>query len=155
MTSSDQQLADPGGRPLLLVLGGSGQLGRELKRVLAPLGPVLAPPRGIVDFESTDSIRRFVADTRPTVIVNAAAYTDADRAESERGKAFLINADAPKILSEAAHRVGAGLIHYSTDYVFDGTKTEPYRETDDAVPGNPYGRSSSRANKRSKRARPS
>ena len=124
----------------ILVTGGAGQLGWELRRALAIFGEVVAPPREILDLASADSIVAAVRRVRPSLIVNAAAYTAVDKAESESELAMKINGDAPRILAEEAARRNAALIHYSTDYVFDGRKAEPYREDDEAEPINVYGR---------------
>jgi dTDP-4-dehydrorhamnose reductase len=123
----------------ILVTGGAGQLGWELRRTLAIFGDVVAPPRDILDLASADSIVAAVRGVRPGLIVNAAAYTAVDKAESEPGLAMKINGDAPRILAEEAALRNAALIHYSTDYVFDGSKTEPYREDDEVAPINVYG----------------
>lgn len=122
-----------------LVTGGSGQVGYELVRQLRATGDVIAPPRAELDLASPDSIRAAVDRVHPDVIVNAAAYTAVDRAESERDPCFAINARAPGVLAEEARRIGAAVVHFSTDYVFDGTKTTPYVERDDPHPLNVYG----------------
>ena len=124
----------------ILVTGGAGQVGWELRRTLAIFGEVVAPPREILDLASTDSIVAAVRGVRPDLIVNAAAYTAVDKAESEAKLAMQINGEAPRILAEEAVLRNAALIHYSTDYVFDGDKAAPYREDDEAVPINIYGR---------------
>jgi dTDP-4-dehydrorhamnose reductase len=124
----------------ILVTGGAGQVGWELRRALAIFGEVVAPSRDLLDLASADSIVAAVRGVRPRLIVNAAAYTGVDKAESESGLAMQINGDAPRILAEQAALQGAALIHYSTDYVFDGAKAEPYREGDEAAPINVYGR---------------
>jgi len=124
----------------ILITGGAGQLGWELRRTLAIFGEVVAPPRDILDIASADSIIAAVRGVRPGLIVNAAAYTAVDKAESEPGLAMKINGDAPRVLAEEAALRNAPLIHYSTDYVFDGSKAEPYREDDEAAPINVYGR---------------
>ncbi|MEO8157934.1 MAG: dTDP-4-dehydrorhamnose reductase [Betaproteobacteria bacterium] len=124
----------------ILITGGAGQLGWELRRALAIFGEVVAPSRELLDLASADSIVAAVRGVRPRLIVNAAAYTAVDKAESESGLAMKINGEAPRILAEEAALRGAALIHYSTDYVFDGSKAEPYREDDDALPINVYGR---------------
>ena len=124
----------------ILVTGGAGQLGWELRRTLAIFGEVVAPSRDILDLASADSIVAAVRGVRPSLIVNAAAYTAVDMAESESDLAMKINGDAPRILAEEAALRNAALIHYSTDYVFDGRKAEPYREDDEAAPINVYGR---------------
>jgi dTDP-4-dehydrorhamnose reductase len=125
----------------ILLTGRSGQLGWELNRMLAPLGEVLAPDRTQLDLARPDQIAAAVRSARPDVIVNAAAYTSVDLAETETDRAHLINATAPGLLAEEARRCGALCVHYSTDYVFDGTKTAPYLEEDTPNPINTYGRS--------------
>jgi len=124
----------------ILLLGGTGQIGHELRRTLAPLGAVDAPDRSAVDLTDTDALRNVVREERPDAIINAAAYTDVDGAEDEPDRAAAINARAPGILAEETARVDGLLVHYSTDYVFDGTKTTPYVETDAPNPMNTYGR---------------
>jgi dTDP-4-dehydrorhamnose reductase len=128
-------------RPRLLVTGGSGQLGWELKRTLAPLGEVLTPGRDELDLQEAGSIRRCLQVRRPQWIINPAAYTAVDAAETATAAAMAINGVAPGILAEEAHRLGARLVHYSTDYVFDGQSTIAYRETDATAPASVYGRS--------------
>jgi dTDP-4-dehydrorhamnose reductase len=125
----------------ILLLGKNGQVGWELQRTLAPLGQVLAADSPEIDLTDPDGLRRTVLEHRPDVLVNAAAYTAVDRAESEFDRARAINGRAPGVLAEAARKIGAWLVHYSTDYVFDGTKTEPYLESDTPHPVNAYGRS--------------
>ena len=125
----------------VLLLGSSGQLGRALAPALASLGDVAALDRATLNFEDMSAIRGIVARHRPAVIVNAAAYTLVDQAESEPALAMTINGTAPGMLAEAARDAGAALIHFSTDYVFDGTLGRPYREDDPTAPLNAYGRS--------------
>jgi dTDP-4-dehydrorhamnose reductase len=125
----------------ILLTGSAGQLGRELKRSLAPLGELITCDRRQLDLADPDALQSAVRDLAPTVIVNAAAYTAVDKAETETGLADAINATAPGILAEEAKRLGARLIHYSTDYVFDGTKAAAYREDDNTAPLSAYGRS--------------
>ena len=125
----------------ILVAGARGQVGWELQRTLAPLGEIVAPDRIGMDLADPDSMRRAIRETKPDLIVNAAAYTAVDRAESERDLAFAVNAVAPGIMAEEAKRLGAALIHYSTDYVFDGEKSGPYLESDAPNPCNVYGAS--------------
>ena len=125
----------------VLLAGRGGQLGWELQRSLAPLGELIALDRAGMDLADPDSIHRAIADARPAVIVNAAAYTAVDRAESEPEAAMRVNAVAPGIIAEEAARIGALVVHYSTDYVFDGTKGAPYREDDAPAPLSVYGRS--------------
>jgi len=125
----------------ILLIGKDGQVGFELRRTLAPLGKLVTPDRGELDLADAGSIRSGVREARPEVIVNAGAYTAVDRAESEPELARAVNATAPGILAEEARRLGALLVHYSTDYVFDGQKTDPYTEEDPPAPLNLYGRS--------------
>lgn len=125
----------------IVVLGRDGQVGFELRRSLAPLGPVVAFGRRDCDLADAAALRRTIAAARPTVIVNAAAYTQVDRAESEPDLAFAVNAAAPAALASVAAECGALLVHYSTDYVFDGAKTAPYLEDDATNPVNAYGAS--------------
>jgi dTDP-4-dehydrorhamnose reductase len=124
----------------ILLLGKDGQVGWQLQRSLAPHGPVVACDRTQCDLSDPDRIRSVVRDVRPSVIVNATAYTAVDKAESEPELAHRINAEAPGILAEEAAALGALLVHYSTDYVFDGTKATPYVETDPTGPQSVYGR---------------
>jgi dTDP-4-dehydrorhamnose reductase len=125
----------------VLVTGRDGQVGREIAgRQAAGLELVMAG-RAECDLSQPEAIRRLVRSTAPEVIVNAAAYTAVDQAEKERDLCFAVNAAAPGILAEEAARLGALLVHYSTDYVFDGCKTEPYVETDPVHPLGVYGRS--------------
>ncbi|MBI2753400.1 MAG: dTDP-4-dehydrorhamnose reductase [Betaproteobacteria bacterium] len=125
----------------VLLTGRNGQVGAELERSLGPLGEVIATDRAALDLADPESIRRAVREARPAVIVNAAAYTAVDRAESEPDAAMRINAAAPGVLAVEAKRLGALLVHYSTDYVFDGAKGAPYTEEDRAHPVNAYGKS--------------
>ncbi len=124
----------------ILLFGRDGRLGWELERSLRRLGEVLACGRTEADFLRPDSLETLVAGTGPRIVVNAAAYTDVDRAESEPDKARIINSEAPAILARACRSVGAVLVHYSTDYVFDGKKGTPYGEDDVPRPLNVYGR---------------
>jgi len=123
----------------LLLLGEHGQIGWELRRSLLPLGKIIGLNREGCDLTDGEAIRRAVRDAEPGVIVNAAAYTDVDGAESEPELAFAVNATAPGILAEEAEELGAILVHYSTDYVFDGSAGHPYIETDEPNPINTYG----------------
>ena len=125
----------------ILLTGRTGQVGWELERALAPLGSVIATDRAGLDLGDPETIRRIVREAKPDVIVNAAAYTAVDRAESEPEAAMRINGAAPGVLAEEARRLGALLVHYSTDYVFDGAKDSPYVEDDLPRPLNEYGRS--------------
>jgi len=125
----------------ILLTGRAGQVGWELERSLTPLGHVFAFDRASLDLANPDQIVGRVREVKPDLIVNAAAYTAVDRAESEPRLAMQINSAAPGILAEETKRLGALLVHYSTDYVFDGTKPSPYLETDTPNPINAYGRS--------------
>jgi dTDP-4-dehydrorhamnose reductase len=116
-------------RRTILLTGKTGQFGSELLRLLPELGEVVSPARHELDLRDADSIRRAVRETRPELIVNAAAHTAVDTAERQETDAYAINANGP-----------AAIVHYSTDYVFDGTKRAPYDETDLAAPINAYGR---------------
>jgi len=125
----------------ILLLGKHGQVGRELEKTLARLGELTALDRLGLDLSSPDSIREQIRRLRPDVIVNAAAYTAVDKAESEPDFAMAVNGMAPGVMAEEAARLNALLVHYSTDYVFDGTKSSPYTEQDTPNPLNVYGRS--------------
>ena len=125
----------------ILITGKEGQVGWELRRSLAALGDVVATDRRELDLRNSSAIPRTVRKTSPDVIVNAAAYTAVDNAESEPDIAMQVNAIAPGILAEEAKRLGALLVHYSTDYVFDGSKKLPYKEEDAPNPLSVYGRS--------------
>lgn len=124
----------------ILVTGAHGQVGWELQRELAPLGAVTAIDREELDLTRPDAIREYVRALRPGLIVNPAAYTAVDKAESEPAPCAAINATAPGVLAEEAARLGAAIVHYSTDYVFDGSKQSPYVETDAPNPLGVYGR---------------
>ncbi|HOX55515.1 MAG TPA: dTDP-4-dehydrorhamnose reductase [Candidatus Paceibacterota bacterium] len=126
--------------PHILLVGKVGQVGWELRRTLAPLARVTGVDFPEIDLTKADSIRRWVRESRPNIVINAAAYTAVDKAESEPDKAMSINGVAPGILAEEAAKSRALLVHYSTDYVFDGTKTAPYIETDAPNPLGVYGR---------------
>lgn len=125
----------------LLITGKNGQVGFELTRALAVLGEVIAVNRQTCDMSDADSIRAVVQQIKPDVIVNAAAYTAVDKAESDQATAHAVNAVAPGVLGEEAAKLGALVIHYSTDYVFDGTKNGAYTEDDLPNPQSAYGRS--------------
>ncbi len=125
----------------ILLTGTTGQVGWELRRTLAPLGRIIAPGPDELDLADPDSIRRAMREVRPHLIVNPAAYTAVDKAESEPELALAVNGIAPGVIAEEARRMHAMLVHYSTDYVFDGSKPGPYRETDAANPVSVYGRS--------------
>lgn len=123
----------------ILITGASGQVGWELARTLQGFGRVVAPPRARLDLADLDRLADAIAHIAPDMIVNAAAYTAVDQAESEPALAQRINAEAPRVLAEAAARRGALLVHYSTDYVFDGVRSVPYIEDDATQPLNVYG----------------
>lgn len=126
-------------RPKILLLGKSGQVGGDLNPLLAEFSELHAPDRRSLDLFKPDSIREYIQTLRPDVILNAAAYTAVDKAESEPELASAINSVAPGVLAEEAAKLNALLVHYSTDYVFDGTKPEPYVESDPINPLNVYG----------------
>lgn len=131
--------------PRILVFGADGQVARELRRELSTVGELVVVGRttpGLsADFAVPESLAAVVANVRPQLIVNAAAFTAVDRAESEPALAKAVNAVAPGVIAIAARECGAAMLHYSTDYVFDGTATAPYRETDATNPQSAYGRS--------------
>jgi dTDP-4-dehydrorhamnose reductase len=124
----------------ILIVGAAGQVGLELQRAFAGYGPILAVDRESIDLADAGQIRELVRSTKPRMILNAAAYTAVDRAESEPALAHAINADAPGILADEARRLDALFVHYSTDYVFDGSKKEPWNEEDAPNPMSVYGR---------------
>jgi dTDP-4-dehydrorhamnose reductase len=125
----------------ILLLGKDGQLGLELQRSLAPLGELIVWGRLACDLSNTDTLYAKIMAAKPDVIVNAAAYTAVDKAESEPELAHAINATAPAVLAQAALAMGCRLIHYSTDYVFDGSGNTPRAEAAPAAPLNAYGKS--------------
>ncbi len=125
----------------LLLLGKNGQLGWELQRTLAPLGAITAMDYEELNLEDFSAVRAAIQSIQPNIIVNASAYTAVDKAESEPDKAIAINTTIPGILAEEALSLKAALIHFSTDYVFDGTKGSPYIETDQPNPLSVYGHS--------------
>lgn len=125
--------------PRILLFGRDGQVGWQLQRSLSPLGDVLFLGRDQCDLTDPDAVRRTVREARPDIIVNAAAYTAVDRAETEPELARRINADAVAVMAGEAAALNALLVHYSTDYVFDGCQAEPYRETDVPNPQSVYG----------------
>ncbi len=126
--------------PRVLIVGGSGQLGQELQRSFAGTIPLVAVDREVVDLTVPEQIRAIVSSVKPDVILNSAAYTAVDRAESQPEIAGAVNARAPRILAEEALKAGALLVHYSTDYVFDGTKERAWTEEDAPAPLNEYGK---------------
>jgi len=123
----------------ILLTGATGQVGRELIRTLSPLGEVLAPSRKEFDLSQPEKIREKIREWKPDLIVNPAAYTAVDQAETEHELALTINADAPKVLAEESDLLDIPLISYSTDYIFDGKKWAPYSEDDNPNPLNSYG----------------
>ncbi len=125
----------------IIVLGAQGQVGWELVRALQVLGDVVAADQNTCDFLDTQGLKDWVSLQQPDVIVNAAAYTGVDKAEKDEANAMQINATAVAALAAVAHERGALLVHYSTDYVFDGTSSRPYLESDPPCPLNVYGRS--------------
>ena len=125
-------------RPVLL-FGGSGQVGRELSPALAALGAVVAPSHAEADLTRPNGLRELIRSIRPAAIVNAAALTNVDRCEQERDLARQLNTRAPEAMAEEAQRLGAVLLHYSTDYVFDGSQSTPYDENATPSPINFYG----------------
>lgn len=133
-------MPDERDRPRILITGARGQVGWELHRELAPLGEVIALGRDQLDLVRADATRECVRTLHPALIVNAAAYTAVDQAESEAELAHAVNATAPGVLAEEAARLGAVLVHFSTDYVFDGQKGAPYVESDAPNPLGVYGR---------------
>src|SRR5271170_2599085 len=124
----------------ILLTGKNGQVGAELAMVLPRLGEVIALDRQQLDLAKPDDIRRAIREARPQIIVNAAAYTAVDQAETDQAAARAINTDAPAVIAEEAKKIGASIVHYSTDYVFDGTKRLPYNEYDPPSPVSVYGR---------------
>jgi len=126
--------------PRILIIGRNGQVGYELRRTLAPVASIVAVDYPEIDLTSADSIRKWVRDTKARVVINAAAYTAVDKAESEIERAMQINGVAPGIIAQEAAKQGSLMVHYSTDYVFPGNKTTPYVETDEPGPLGAYGR---------------
>lgn len=126
--------------PRILLTGKNGQVGFELQRALAPLGEVVAVGTADCDLSDAGAIRALLQRVQPSLIVNPAAYTAVDKAESDADKARAVNADAPGVLGEEAARLGAPVIHYSTDYVYDGSKDGIYLESDPVAPQSVYGR---------------
>jgi dTDP-4-dehydrorhamnose reductase len=124
----------------ILLTGMTGQVGSALLNTLPPLGELVALDETQLDLGSLDAVRVAVRETRPQLIVNAAAYTAVDQAEKEEALAFRVNCEAPAVLAEEAKKLGALLVHFSTDYVFDGEKPSPYVESDAPNPLNAYGR---------------
>ncbi|MCY7384285.1 MAG: dTDP-4-dehydrorhamnose reductase [Microcoleus sp. CAN_BIN18] len=125
----------------ILLAGGSGQLAQELQPILLSVGEAIAVDRTRLDLSQPESIRQAMADIQPDLVVNAGAYTAVDKAESEPELARAVNGIAPGILAEECEKLGASLIHFSTDYVFDGSKSSAYLETDSTNPLGIYGKS--------------
>jgi dTDP-4-dehydrorhamnose reductase len=125
----------------ILLTGATGQVGGELLETLKPLGEVIAPVRAELDLANAASVREMIRAVRPRWIVNPGAYTAVDKAESEPELAYAINAEAVRVMGQEARAIGAGVIHFSTDYVFDGSGSMPYRETDATGPVSVYGAS--------------
>jgi dTDP-4-dehydrorhamnose reductase len=133
-------MRNQGAKPRLLLIGKTGQVGRELVPLLERMGELTSLDRLQLDLSKPDQIRQVIGGLRPELIVNAAAYTAVDRAESDQPAARAINAVAPGVMAEEAKRLGALLVHFSTDYVFDGAKRSPYEEDDPPNPINTYGK---------------
>lgn len=127
--------------PRILIAGSAGQVGRELQRSFADAGEIICHDCDTVDLADPDQVRAMVRTAAPQIILNAAAYTAVDRAEAEPEAAMAVNSIAPRVLAEEAHRCNALLVHYSTDYVFDGSKAGPWIESDKPYPLNVYGAS--------------
>jgi dTDP-4-dehydrorhamnose reductase len=127
-------------RPTILLTGKTGQLGSELNRLLPKLGEVIAPERRELDLREPATIRDSVRNAKPQLVINAAAYTAVDAAETDEANVSTVNAEAPHLLALEARKLGALIVHFSTDYIFDGAKRSPYVETDPPNPLNAYGR---------------
>ncbi len=123
----------------ILLTGKTGQVGYELERSLQGLGDIIALDRSQMDLAYLDQVRDVIRSVKPDLIINPAAYTAVDKAESEPDLALRINGEAPGVMAQEAKKLGAAMIHYSTDYVFDGSKTTPYTEDDPTCPINVYG----------------
>ncbi len=136
---SDHQLEDSLSSRRILIVGSAGQLGVELQKSFAGAGSITAVDLPSVDITNAEQFRAFIRETNPDVILNAAAYTAVDKAESEQAIAHAVNAEAPRIMAEESLRLNALLVHYSTDYVFDGSKPGPWVETDTPNPLGVYG----------------
>jgi len=127
-------------KPVILLTGKNGQVGAELLRFLPQVGEVVAFGHDQLDLSNPSDIRRTIREVRPQLIVNAAAYTAVDQAETDETTAQAVNTHAPGLMAEEAKKIGAALVHYSTDFVFDGAKKVPYYEIDSANPINVYGK---------------
>ena len=125
----------------ILLTGKNGQVGWELNRSLSTLGTIFALGRDQIDLAKPEKLGSVIQEIKPNIIINAAAYTAVDKAESEPELAMTVNGIAPGVIAEEAKKIGAGMIHYSTDYVFDGKATSPYKEEDAPCPLNIYGKS--------------
>ena len=141
MTSPSARQSTARSARSILVFGGSGQVGRQLLVALAPLGSIVAPPRAMADLTKPDDLKALVERVQPAVVINAAALTNVDAAERDPALAHAVNEVAPGVIASAARDVGALMVHYSTDYVFDGASTTPYDETSMPNPINVYGAS--------------
>ncbi|HDZ49559.1 hypothetical protein LCGC14_0030080 [marine sediment metagenome] len=139
MTSEYSHLTPHTSRLTILITGGSGQVGFELRRQLATLGEILAPKRAELDLADSDSVSAYLAQHQPDLIVNAAAYTAVDNAESDQGMAARLNAELPAQLAKYSQQRGSWLIHYSSDYVYTGEGETPWQESDATGPCNAYG----------------
>jgi len=124
----------------ILLTGKTGQIGKELNNIVGDLGNLITVEKEQLDLSKPNSIEPVILDIKPDIIINSAAYTAVDKAEEEPDLAMMVNAIAPGLLAKAARKVGAGLIHYSTDYVFDGCSKIPYKEEDPPNPLNVYGK---------------
>ncbi len=138
----------------ILLTGKNGQVGFELQRALAPLGQIHAMDSADCDLADADAVRTLIRDLRPDLIVNPAAYTAVDKAEQDAERARAVNAVAPGVLGEDAQRIGASVIHYSTDYVFNGQSETPYREDDATDPLGVYGQTKLDGEKALRKATP-
>lgn len=123
----------------ILLIGGNGQVGSELEKIIAPQGNFVSLTRAQVDLSSPETLRQVITHYQPQIIINAAAYTAVDKAETESALSYAVNAIAPAVMAEEAKKLGASLLHISTDYVFDGKNSSPYRETDTVNPVSIYG----------------
>lgn len=125
----------------ILIFGRTGQVGWELHRTLCCLGPIVSYDYPQVDFTHPEALRSIVREERPSIIVNAVAYTAVDKAEEDVERAMAVNGTSPAVLAEEAKKLGSLLVHYSTDYVFNGSGSQPWTETDSPDPLNVYGKS--------------
>lgn len=139
MNSEHSHLAPHASRLTILITGGSGQVGFELQRQLATLGNVLAPNRAALDLSNADAVDAFLAEHQPDIVVNAAAYTAVDNAESDQAMATRLNAELPAQLAEYCQQRSSWLIHYSSDYVYNGEGATPWQEGSATGPCNAYG----------------